>query len=279
MLKRNYKVVIVIPAGHFPDIEILLRNLDKHKKYFDECHIWMNCLNNSILPIRELSKKYLFSKCINPQWPEGGIEGIARFLELCTNKHTLYIRLDQDICYIEKNAIKNLVRFKFCHPDHFLTYANCVNNDITSHYYQLKGIVPHNFGGFDRRYGNQARHSADYMLFLHEMFLNDCKNNNLNKYKINNVVWHSSEFGCPVNAVCWFGRDFARFGSKVIGNEEAYLITRNAVNSICGNSIMCHFKYQSQIKHFNKEKWDKSHKLQKEYLNLSKTTKFPLKVL
>lgn len=88
MLKRDYKVVIVIPAGHFPDIEILLRNLDRQKRYFDECHVWMNCRYKDILPIYNFSKNYPFVKCINPRWPERSIDNLQKqYLDLSRIKN------------------------------------------------------------------------------------------------------------------------------------------------------------------------------------------------
>src|SRR6185295_17655254 len=117
MLKvRSHKVVIVIPGGTKPEIEILLNHLKHEANYFDECHLWLNTDSQSnITYMVKVAKKFPFVKCIAKDFKSrNNIEGIGLFTNKCT-QDKIYIRLDNDICFIDKGAIKNLVKYRLKH--------------------------------------------------------------------------------------------------------------------------------------------------------------------
>jgi hypothetical protein len=275
MLKVKFKkVIVVIPGGTNPQIETLLNHLSHEVNYFDECHLWLNTFHKGNIDYMiHISKKYKFVKCVPVDFKmQHAIEGIGLFTNRCINDN-IYIRLDNDICFIEKNAIKKLVNYRIRNKDLFLVYGNILNNPFTFHMYQTRGIIDFK-AHFALSYHNAGRDSCNFMLKIHDKFLNKP---DPELYHFPHYKYSSHDFAVPVNAICWYGTALKNFG-PIQGNEERFLVSRPAINGVCGDALFNHLSYASQRINCGKNHNFYDHLVQR-YLQLSRNnTQHPITI-
>jgi hypothetical protein len=123
------KVIVVIPAGRKRYLEILIPYLlnPTNRAIIDECRLWLNTdVEEDIAYIKSLQSDFIkIDEYNNPK----NIHRIASFLSLApNNSNIIYLRLDDDICFVDSNAILNLVKFRYENPNYFLVYGNIANN-------------------------------------------------------------------------------------------------------------------------------------------------------
>ena len=144
--KENYSnCIVVTPAGRKRYLQKLVSALEKQEKDFDEWHLWENTRNeNDKKYLYELEKNYPWIKVItrNEDDKKGTNENIHKFFDYTTNSGTIYIRLDDDILWLEDNFIKNLKKFREENPQYFLVFANIVNNQKCDYIHQQIGALP-----------------------------------------------------------------------------------------------------------------------------------------
>ena len=127
--------------------------MKKQTSSFDEWHIWNNTRYiHDYHFIYELEKQYDWIKVIDRFKPErvnmfvgekyyGSLVAINQFYDYTIDKQTVYIRLDDDIVWIDDGFIDKMKRFRLDNPDYTLTVANIVNNNITAHLQQKNGKI------------------------------------------------------------------------------------------------------------------------------------------
>src|ERR1700726_4693716 len=71
---------------------------------------------------------------------------IASFYSGLKDADCVYVRLDDDLIYLEKDAITNLVNYRLDNPKPFLVYPTIINNTRTSFEMQHEGIIPMSWG-------------------------------------------------------------------------------------------------------------------------------------
>ena len=105
------KIVVVTPAGRERYLKLLYKQLNIQRKSFDnfEWHLWENTRNdNDKTYITKLADHNDWIKIIEKNI-DNRIKGtniaIAKFWEYTTDPNTIYIRLDDDIVWLDKNFI------------------------------------------------------------------------------------------------------------------------------------------------------------------------------
>src|SRR5262245_37360936 len=145
----SYRVVAVTPAGRKRYMEILLYYLLRDRHLIDEYHVWVNTEDEDDLDyLRELEREHgdlvrlihldetfktALRTCMTtlggevPLWKLIGV-----FHKHCVDRDTIYIRFDDDICYVAPDALEALLTFRVAHPSYFAVYPNIVNNPTLS---------------------------------------------------------------------------------------------------------------------------------------------------
>jgi len=272
---KKRKIIIVIPAGVFPELIALCNHLSHEKDFFDEVHIWANTYDSQkIEKINNLTKRFNFIKIIPISWEKPthggwlGIENIGKFMSLCTTDD-YYLRIDTDICFIEKDAIKKIIncRLKKENKKYFMIYGNIINNPFTFYKYQQNNILK-NHPVYEKKYANASRCSGDSMLKIHRHFKDVIKSNNLKKYYFKDYAFDSKELKIPVNVICWHGKKLRDISSNLITNNEEGVLTNHAAqNLVCGDALFVHLSYACQRTEINNQR--KLQEIKKYYLNLS----------
>jgi hypothetical protein len=246
---RNKKIVVVTPAGRQRYMEILQHYI-LNNPIVDEWHIWQHTTNiDDIKYFNILKSKSSKIKIINLN-ENFDKPKFHKFLSLCIEKNTVYIRIDDDIVWIHNEAIQKMIEYRLNNPNPFLVFGNIINNSICDYIHQRKGaFVCEDVLGhicMDRN-GWLNPQIAEKK---HINFFNKYGQNNLDDYLFDKWVLVGYE-RFSVNVVCWTGENFLAFNGKVGDDEEEWLSTDGPrifgkPNEICGQSLFSHFAYNTQ---------------------------------
>lgn len=146
----QYRVVTVTPAGRKRYLAILVPYLLRNRTHIAEHHWWVNTRDAADVEyLEELAAQYpTFFKLdrrtfYNVDQPT---VSIWQYFRDCVDEDTIYVRLDDDICYVAPDAIHTLTAYRATHRDPFLVLGNIVNNAICSYYQQQTGLLSAKMG-------------------------------------------------------------------------------------------------------------------------------------
>ena len=252
---RSRSRVIVTPAGRKQYIEILYQHLLLQRDSFDTWQLWLNTVDPVDLEyMRKLAKENDWIIARELTVPHNGNLSIYSFFPGASQPGTTYLRLDDDIVWLEPGFIKSIMAFREANPRPFLVYGNIVNNAITSHIFQRIGLV-----GFD--HGLTSYQSSDKVGYMSVGFAESMHRALLSKvvstqqtmlepWKFPN--WNLFEYErMSINAIAWLGEDFAAFGGDVGLDEEYWLsvVKPRAIgrpNMIYGGKLCAHYAFFTQ---------------------------------
>lgn len=246
------KRIIVTPAGRQKYMKLLAKHLDKQRSSFDEWHIWQNTENiDDINFFKTLNAKIIIPPNSNTSI---GSYNIGNFYPIdSTDPNSLYLRLDDDIVWMEPNFINKIFEYREKNKDNFLVFANIINNSVCSHLQMRFGNIPWSdllgYSCFDP----VAWGSPVFAEKLHNIFLSEI--NNYSKFYFTNWYLYMSE-RVSVNAISWKGSDFALFDGNVTipttkhaPDEEDWLtkygptLVGNKRSVIYGQALCSHYSY------------------------------------
>ena len=259
---RINKIVGVTPAGRERYLRILVPYLLQNRHVLDEHVFWINTeIKEDIDFIKKTCAEYPnFFKYQESKVPINGNHSIAHFFENCPDKNTMYIRFDDDICFIEKNAISNLVKFRKENQEYFLVFGNIINNAICNFINQKNGALPPEIGKLTYNcMCPEGWENGQVAINIHKHFISDVEKNRVDKYKFDKWVLNDYE-RVSINFISWFGRDLKLLKAKVglvvnnyVIEEEPWLTEFfprkfKIKNCICGDAIVSHLAFYTQRK-------------------------------
>ena len=267
---RNIPVVAVIPAGRKRYLMMLLPYLFREvtNGVIDRIDLWLNTSDlDDQAYIYSLAEQFDFIRIVTLKKPSYEVKNlvarthfIRHFFAHATDD-VIYIRFDDDICYIEQTAIQNLIEFRLNHPEFFLVYPAIINSGRTAYLHQVMGLLPERL---DKHHPvqysdhmNLIKMDPSISQIIHEAFLDQLVGHQLNQLRFPKYIVNTYE-KVPINCICWFGREFAKFsgivGSDACTEEEVWLTSikpreLGKPNCICGDSLMAHFAFHTQREH------------------------------
>jgi hypothetical protein len=244
------KVIGVTPAGRRQYLSVLVPHILRSRHVFDEYHLWANTTDpDDLLYMEELARAhYPFFRVIQPEIPVEGRSSIAHFFKHAREPGTIYVRFDDDICWMAPDAIERLVAFRAKTPWSFLVYANTVNSTICSHLHQRLGRIPFSTGivGYDA-FCPVGWRDGRFAAIVHECLLAAIQEQKTASYLFDQWILHSFE-RVSVNACAWIGEGMV---VPENGDEEHWIAVEcprrlNRPNVICGTALVSHFAYYTQ---------------------------------
>lgn len=150
------RVVCWTPYGREATVSILAEYMERDYRagIVDE---WWLCLNTDPDQVTDLAYAYqlagLSQRSTDPfisirERPAGRPRrrpkqrNTGYFYEYMTDEDTVYVRFDDDIVYVEPNAIERLVRHRLEHQQGVCSFPVMWNNAIVSWYAQQAGLIP-----------------------------------------------------------------------------------------------------------------------------------------
>ena len=246
---RGYRVVLVVPAGRKKYLELQLPYILKCREIVDEYRYWVNTtVSEDIEYMKHNARSYDgFVTCDTEDIKMMTTLNIYKFFKRTTDKGTIYVRLDDDIVWMEEDAIRKLLDFRIDNPGYFLVYGNIVNNTICDHIHQRLGVYNHVSESIDYDCLGNAWANPTLAMVKHRTFLINLSNNNVQRYKFSMWRLHLYE-RVSINCISWYGSEFAAFDGDVGKNEEEWLACEKPkelgkCNCICGSALFSHFAY------------------------------------
>lgn len=238
------KVISVTPAGRSKYINIVARYLLKTRELVDEHHFWINTDNKEdMCTIEKWCNAYPeFFKAVYPDFPPPRTpKTIHHFYKNYCNPETIYLRFDDDMCWIADDCVSKLLKYRMNNKEFFLVYANIINHTTCNRMHQRNGCSP---------MGTDFYFSGEYAEKIHESFIQNIAKGKTNAYAFEDYEVKDYE-RVSVNAISWFGKDLYPIKGNVVGNEEHFLaveypMSLGKTNSICGSALCCHFAYAPQ---------------------------------
>lgn len=244
-------IEIVTPAGRKRYLEILYKHLKSQKNDFNKWTLWINTYNpEDVSYCRELAKENEWIQTIEATVvPNGGIT-IYQFFKYACDPDSIYIRLDDDVIWIEKNFIKNLANFRINNPEYFLVYPNIINNAVIDHLNQRSGALTINnlidYGCLDQNGWANSQIAEQ----KHNNFINSIHSSDIKKFKFKKWILNRHE-RVSINCISWLGSEFKKFDGKVGHFEEQWLSMDapkifNKFNVIYGKTLCSHYAFCTQ---------------------------------
>lgn len=182
---------------------------------------------------------------------------ISRFFRQMTeSENVIYIRLDDDIVYIDDNCFPRMVRYRIANPEPFLIFPTIVNNVRTSFHMQEQGKAGGpEWGGRVQNDMNDfvAHKTREWPFHLHMKALTTIERGTLveelglrsENFEIND--WESGRIS--INAFAIWGKDLVE--CQVEPDEESYLCwwrprALGRPNARAGDALLVHFAYHTQ---------------------------------
>lgn len=277
---RGFKVVALVPCnGNTRYLRIITEYLRK-ETIFDEIRIWLTdgkpCDNLDFFESLSNAKDAKFNLVSAP--PEHAWTRL--FYHNCCDPGTLYLKIDSDVIYVHKDAIKRLLdcRIKYRHP--FVISANVVNNGLCSYLHWRNGIFTNpkvqdlhpdawlwvkkgvneelwrdatdaEFRTMVYASNNYTIYSPEFAIFIHNKFLYAAENDQVETFFFPDVTLANYEHW-SVNTYTFFGHDFAMFNGEhgTIGDEIFFgqIKPRELGRpvEICGNALTVHHAFGLQ---------------------------------
>jgi hypothetical protein len=121
-----------------------------------------------------------------------------------TRADTIYVKLDQNVVWLEDGFVRKLVEARIGNPEPFLVMPNIVNHGYVAFIYKRNGVFDAPLGYDDLEPETAKR--------MHETFLADLEKNSISKWKRAFDQYVKEDTGAvSLPAVAYFGADFADF--------------------------------------------------------------------
>lgn len=253
---QEYKIVVVTPAGRKKYMELLLPYILKNKHIIDEYRIWVNTKSDSdidwfkdlaIANINYITLEFLDCEIHIPGT-------IYKFFKNCVDEKTIYIRLDDDIVWLEDNFFEKLLKFRIENSNFLLVYGNIVNNSICDFLHPIKNSYSEtiNLGCLDKN----GYHNSKLAEEKHNRLIENIKNKTFEKYRFPSVA-NLKNIQISINCICWFGKEFKTFNGEVDSDEELFLscrlpFYRKKFNAICSEALCSHYAFYVQKEYLDK---------------------------
>lgn len=253
----GFRVCITIPAGRQRYMELLIPQLLRESGW-DELQIWVNTTDPSDLAylrgLPSLDGRIRLVTLPDGEKPDG-MYTIYRFFPNCIDADTIYIRIDDDVVYIEPGLVEQLVRFRIRNEQPFIVFPVIINNAIITHILQAIGRIrlrPYVSAYCMDEVGWRNPTVAEA---LHRSFLKALEAGDISRFKFRSRPIALSRMS--INCICWFGREFAEFGGVMPVEEEEWLsVTKPTMlavpNAIFGGAVVAHFSFYTQREHLDK---------------------------
>lgn len=251
------KVISVTPAGRKRYLEILIPYLlrEKKKGTINKHIFWINTnVKENVEYIKKIVEADSFFEFREINLNRYGNLTICNFFKECIDENALYIRFDDDVCWMHEDSVENLINARLNDKEAFLVYGNIINNSICSHLHQRMGIIPTIYGMALYHVTNPLGWSnGKFSELVHKTFIKNIKNPE--KYFMNDWRLFPHLTGLrerfSINVISWFGSVFYKFKGIVGKSEEEWLsVTKphelKTYNVISGNSLFTHFAYYPQ---------------------------------
>ncbi len=255
---KNYRVVCNTAAGRRRYMQYLFPPIIA-SDLVDRYDIWVNTNDPCDIEFfKQIAQKY---PKVNLVWqPDGivnGIKSINAFYKTCIEEDTIYIKLDDDVVWLEPDFFEKMLAFRIDNPDYFLVSPMVINNAICTYVMQIFGKIK-----LSKYMNARANHSilwrsGVFAVHLHKWFLdNYLKTGRYKELYCGKIPIATNRFS--INSILWFGSTMKQFDGIVLDDDEEYLSVikptqLNASNCLNCDALISHFAFRPQREYLDKK--------------------------
>jgi len=258
------RVAMYTFAGRKRYLELLVHYSLKCRPFVDVHYFCVHTVDQGdIAYMREVCAKYPdYFKMLEIGYKNG--YRFHLFYKYFTDPGTYYVKLDDDICWMDDGAVETLVRYKRDNPELLAAFANTVNNAVCSHLHQRMGLFKSDivveYNGFFVSYAVEPER-IHYVKDIHEGFLAALKAGTVDRYK-SLSQWRIDEgaYRVSINCICMTGKDTGDVLQYILKSEndeetlsEKLPVATGRINAICGRSLVSHFAFCKQREYLENE--------------------------
>ncbi len=270
------RVVVVIPAGRRRYLELLIPQILREPGW-DEVHLWANTtIGQDLADLREVaSQDERISVLEPPEQTPSGPATIGQFFRYAQDPHCVYIRFDDDICWIQPGLVQALVDERRTDRQSFLLSPLTINNALTTYILQqFARITIDGYVATPYVMDPITWKSADFAYQLHAAFIHTIATESVESWRVPDVHHGASRFS--INCVSWLGEHMTGDAELLRDDEETVLssglpVLQGRGNRILGSLIVAHFAFGPQ-----REKLERTQLLDA-YAGLSQQGSAPVK--
>jgi hypothetical protein len=247
---EGYRIVAVTPAGRRRYLKLLVPQV-LACDLVDRYDLWVNTSDAGDLAFMEALPALDERVRLVPQ-PDGvppGWDAIRDFFRGAQDEDTIYLRLDDDVVWLEPGFFETLLRFRIANPHYFLVMPLIINNAVCTNLLQTCGkLAPSRYVGAACMDPVGWR-DPGFALLLHRLFIDLVRRGETHRLHCGAREIALNRFS--INAISWLGRDMAAIGGRVrLGEEEDLsniIPTRlGRANCFCTDTIAAHFAFYVQ---------------------------------
>ena len=247
------KRIIVTPAGRERYISLLNQHLQKQRSSFDEWHLWLNTESDTDIDfLNKLDANIITIENSDPKKKNLNLNG---FYEIDSwDSDSLYLKLDDDIVWMEPNFIDKMFSTREQNTSNFLIFANTINNSTCSHLHMRNGQIEwSDLAGYSPS-DSVFWSNPSYAEKIHNHFLSNIIN--YQSFYTQNWYLFMNE-RVSINAVSWRWSDFANFKGFIDGDDELFLTYHgpsralNKRSLIYGEALCSHYSYKTQMEYLD----------------------------
>lgn len=183
-----------------------------------------------------------------------GVSGYSTSFDIITklyNNGWVFVKLDDDIIYVEKDGIRNLIYFTLKRD--VVCSGNVINSSHGSYIHDrigakfTDGIKLHP----NSDYAAGPMPSTDWNLKVHQNFIKLYNKKQINKYKFN--IFYLEDIRWSINVVCWTPELFENFflcrdapGGDEVGISYNWPKIKNKNCAVYGGKLFVHWAFGFQ---------------------------------
>jgi hypothetical protein len=248
---KTHKIVVVTPAGRRAYLDVLKQYIIRDQN-IAEWHLWDNCRDiQDRAYIDSLEKEFGKIRIIRHASTDGSNRCINRFYATCTDPETFYIKMDDDIVYLEENTASSLLAAAIAEKESYLWWSPLVvNNALCSWLLQQHGLLD-----TDRELTAQASCPTGwkdpwFAAMLHTSFLDMLSRGQ--RVRVPKSTVSLSRYS--INCIGFFGEDVVRYGPlfcpEHVSDEEwisaALPLQTGRYGRITGETCVAHYSFYTQ---------------------------------
>jgi hypothetical protein len=271
-------------------MKILFKYILKYKKYIDEYRLYVATTIQSDIDYMEKFAssndfvKIIYCKIDNKIVLNDKILIWDTAYKSCQEDDTVYLKLDDDIVYLDETLFTDFINYRINNTTAPILYPVIINNLFISWFLQEKKIINPELKTYigntwtythkrikdhiltnkhlRLRIGDFTRDSEvlcpiawgnfKFCYDLHNQFIKDVENNNVQKYYLENIVLNNCE-PVSINACSWIGSQLKKITEQHgnIYNDEPWLAVylptwSGNKNEIYGKCVVSHYAYYRQ---------------------------------
>lgn len=249
-MRNGMKLVCVTPAGRRRYMRLLVPYVLSFSD-LDRYDIWVNTPDPGDLAfleeVAQIDRRIHLVKVPG----EPGAALIRRFWPHAADPDTVYIRLDDDVVWLDPGFFETLLACRFARSEDFMIAPLVINNALSSFLLQTFGKIRTTETLGPDRFDPYGWVSPTLAVSLHGMLQELIAAGDIARLSCGRVPISGNCFS--INALCWFGRDIAAIGGVIPDGEDEEAaagcmvpLRAGRINCIETAAVAAHFAFYTQ---------------------------------